>query len=247
MAFRTWYGHFKYQVMFFGLSNAPASFQGYIIKILAKKLDVFVIVYLDDILIYTEDEGQGHVEAVRWVLDLLRKNGLFANLKKCRFHQDEVRFLGYVVSAQGVRMEDERIEAVRNWPEPKSVKDIQVFLGFPNFYWRFIQGFRNIAGPLSSMLWTARSAENLSLLMLENAEVDIVSVGDCEDETVKKSLFISKNPNGATSYLTPSAKRVFTQLRQAFTKALILWHFDPEDHIQIETDASDYAIDWVLS
>ena len=85
-AFRTRYGHFEYQVMPFGLSNAPTSFQGYINKILAKKLDVFVIVYLDDILIYTEDERQGHVEAVQWVLDLLRKNGLFANLKKCRFH-----------------------------------------------------------------------------------------------------------------------------------------------------------------
>ena len=85
-AFRTRYGHFEYQVMPFGLSNAPASFQGYVNKILAEKLDVFVIVYLDDILIYTEDAGQVHVEAVRWVLGELRKHGLFANLKKCRFH-----------------------------------------------------------------------------------------------------------------------------------------------------------------
>ena len=137
-AFRTRYGHFEYQVMPFGLSNAPASFQGYINKILAEKLDVFVIVYLDDILIYTEDPGQGHVEAVRWVLDVLRRHGLFANLKKCRFHKDKVRFLGYIVSAQGVRMEDERIEAVKNWPEPTSVRDIQVFIGFANFYRRFI-------------------------------------------------------------------------------------------------------------
>ena len=133
-AFRTRYGHFKYPVMLFGLFNAPASFQGYINKILAEKLDIFVIVYLDDILIYTEDPGQGHVEAVRWVLDVLRRHGLFANLKKCRFHKDEVRFLGYIVSAQGVRMEDERIEAVKNWPEPTSVRDIQVFIGFANFY-----------------------------------------------------------------------------------------------------------------
>ena len=124
MAFQTRYGHFEYQVMPFRLSNTPASFQGYINKILAEKLDIFVIVYLDDIFIYTKDQGQGHVEAVRWVLDLLRKNGLFANLKKCRFHKDEVRFLGYVVSSQGIRMEDERIKAVRNWPEPKSVRDI---------------------------------------------------------------------------------------------------------------------------
>ena len=73
-------------MMPFGLSNAPASFQGYINKILAKKLNVFVIVYMDDILIYTEDECQGHMEAMQWVLDLLRKNSLFANLKKCWFH-----------------------------------------------------------------------------------------------------------------------------------------------------------------
>ena len=113
-AFRTRYGHFEYQVMPFVLSNAPASFQGYINKILAKKLDIFVIFYLDDILIYTDGEGQGHVEAVQCVLDILRKNSLFANLKKCRFYQDEVRFLGYVVSAQGVQMKGEKIGAVRN-------------------------------------------------------------------------------------------------------------------------------------
>ena len=98
-AFRTRYGHFEYQVMPFRLSNAPASFQGYINKILAEKLDIFVIVYLDDILIYTKDPGQGHVEAVRWVLDVLRRHRLFANLKKYRFYKDEVRFLGYIVSA----------------------------------------------------------------------------------------------------------------------------------------------------
>ena len=96
----------------FGLTNAPASFQGYINKILAEKLDIFVIVYLDDILIYT-DNDKSHVTAVQWVLKQLRKFSLFANLKKCRFHQEEVRFLGYVVSSKGIRIEDERIEAVK--------------------------------------------------------------------------------------------------------------------------------------
>ncbi len=108
----------------FGLTNASATFQGYINKILAEKLDVFVIVYLDDILIYTESEGEEYVQAVRWVLDQLRKHSLYANLKKCRFHQDEVRFLGYIVSHQGIRMEEERIKTVREWPEPQSVRDI---------------------------------------------------------------------------------------------------------------------------
>ena len=97
-AFRTWYGHIKYQVISFGLFNAPASFQGYINKILIEKLDIFVIIYLDDILIYTEDKGQGYKKAIWFVLDLLRKNDLFANLKKFQFHQNEVHFLKYVLS-----------------------------------------------------------------------------------------------------------------------------------------------------
>ena len=118
----------------FGLSNAPASFQGYINKILAKKLDIFIIVNLDNILIYTKDPGQGHVEAVRWVLDVLRRHKLFANLKKYRFHKDEICFLSYIVSAQRVRMEDKQIKVVKNWPKPTSVRDIQVFIGFANFY-----------------------------------------------------------------------------------------------------------------
>ena len=95
--FWTRYGHSEYQVMLFRLSNIPASFQNYINKILPEKLNIFVIIYLDDTLIYTEDQGCGHVEAVRWMLDLLRKNGLFANLKKCQFYKGEMRFLRYVV------------------------------------------------------------------------------------------------------------------------------------------------------
>ena len=92
-------------------------------------------------------------------MDVLRRHGLFANLKKCRFHKDEVCFLGYVVSAQGVRIEDEQIKAVKNWPEPTSVRDIQVFIGFANFYRRFIRGFSRIAAPLTSMLKTTGSSD----------------------------------------------------------------------------------------
>lgn len=170
-AFRTRYGHFEYQVMPFGHSGAPASFQGYVNKILAEKLDIFVIVYLDDILIYTEDPDQPHAEVIRWVLDQLQKHGLFANLKKCRSHQDEVRFLGYVVSAQGVRMEDERIEAVKTSPKQQSVGDIQVFIGFANFYQRFIQGFIRIAAPVTSMLKTT-SPTSLSATFGRSVRVD---------------------------------------------------------------------------
>ena len=141
--------------MFFGLFNAPTSFQRYITKILAEKLDVFVIVYLNDILIYTKDAGQDHVEAVWWVLRELWKHGLFTNLKKYCFHQKKVYFLGYIVSSQRICMEEEKIDAVKAWPKPKSVRDIQVFIGFANFYWHFFQGFSKIAAPLISMLKTS--------------------------------------------------------------------------------------------
>ena len=234
----------------FRLSNARASFQRYINKIPVEKLNIFVIVYLDDILIYTEDQGQGQMEAVWWVLDILRKNGLFANLKKYWFHKDEVQFLGYLVSSQGIRMKDERIKVVKNWPEPKSVQDIQVFIGFVNFYWQFIQGFSRIVAPLTSMLKTT----GLSHSAQRDNDNEVVRGGD--DKNLSKSKK-SKNAKsgiqiciGATvepTFLTPSAREAFNQLRQAFTEALILRHFDPECYIRIETDASGYAIEGVLS
>ena len=108
----------------FGLTNAPVSFQRYINKILAEKPDIFVIVYLVDIFIYTNDDGNSHVAAIRWVLKQLKKFLLYAKLKKCQFHQEEVWFFGYVVSLKGVRIEDKKIEIVKQWPEPQLVQDI---------------------------------------------------------------------------------------------------------------------------
>ena len=203
--------------------------------------------YLDDILIYTKDAGQGHVEAVQWVLGELWKHGLFANLKKCRFHQEEVRFLGYVVSSQGIRMEEERIDAVKAWPEPKSIRDIQVFIGFANFYRRFIQGFSKIAALLTSMLKTSpQPAGALPATTVDDSEV-IGSSGRNKGKSAKSDFTKPMRRAEEPSFLTPDARRAFTQLRQAFTEAPILRHFDPERHIRIETDASGYAIGGVLS
>ena len=170
----------------FGLFNTPASFQGYINKILADKLNIFVIVYLEDILIYIEDQERDYVKAVRWVLDKLKKNGPFANLKKCWFHKDEVRFLGYIVSSQGIQMEDKRIEAVKNWLEPKSVRDIQVFISFANFYWRFIQDFSRITTPLISILRTTGSLYLASSLGVDDNKV-VRDGGKADDRNLSKS------------------------------------------------------------
>ena len=107
--------------MLFRLFNALASFQDYINKILAEKINIFVIVYLNNIFIYTDNPGQDHVKVVWWVLDILRKYDLYANLKKCLFYKNKVCFLGYIVSAQTVSIEDKWIKVRKNWPKPKSV------------------------------------------------------------------------------------------------------------------------------
>ncbi len=153
--------------MSFGLYNLAASFQGWINKIFAEKFDIFVVVYLDDIMIYIEDPGRPHVDTVRWVLEHLQKHGFYANLKKCQFHKDEVQFLSFIVSAQGIRIEEKKIEAVKAWLEPQSIRNIQVFLGFANFYRRFIRNFCRIVAWLISMLQTIDD-EALSTQATEN-------------------------------------------------------------------------------
>ena len=110
--------------MLFGLSTALVTFQGYVNKILAEKLDIFVIIYLDDILIYIKNLRKSHIEAVRWVLDQLRKHSLFGNLKKYRFHQDKVRFLEYIVLSERINMEAKKIKVMKNCPKLKSIQDI---------------------------------------------------------------------------------------------------------------------------
>lgn len=115
-AFKTRYSHFKYQVMPFSLFNTLTSFQGYIIKILAEKLDVFVIDYLEDILIWIDEVD--HVNYIWWVLNQLWKYFLNAKLKKCWFHYDEMQLLGYVISLQNIYIEAEQIKAICDWSQP---------------------------------------------------------------------------------------------------------------------------------
>ncbi len=150
-ASRTRYGPFEYTVMHFGLCNAPATFQQYINEALAGLVDVICVVYLDDILIYSErpEEHTGHV---RQVLERLQQYNLFVNLKKCDFNTEVVEFLGYIITPDGIAMEPARIQTIRDWPKPTSVHDIQVFLGFANFYRRFIRNYSRITAPITNLL-----------------------------------------------------------------------------------------------
>jgi hypothetical protein len=150
-AFRTRYGHYEYTVMPFGLTNAPATFQAYIHRALAGMLDTICIVYLDDILIFSRTREE-HARHVRKVLRRLREFQLYCNRKKCEFFTDKVEFLGYIVSSSGVEMDARRVAAIAEWPTPKSYNDIQVFLGFTNFYRRFIHQYSKVAAPLTSLL-----------------------------------------------------------------------------------------------
>jgi hypothetical protein len=150
-AFRTRYGHFEYVVMPFGLTNAPGTFQGLINDALRDLLDICCIAYLDDVLIYSDSEEQ-HEADVRRVIERLQKHGLFANASKCEFHVTKTSFLGYVIAPEGVSMDPCKVEAVTNWPVPTSVKELQQFLGFANYYRRFIWKYSLVVQPLTSLL-----------------------------------------------------------------------------------------------
>jgi len=150
-AFRTRYGHYEYLVMPFGLANAPATFQNYIHKALGGLLDSICVVYLDDILIYSKNE-EDHVEHVCEVLKRLREWSLYAKVSKCAFHTTKIDFLGFIVTPEGVVMDSDRVRAIDEWNPPGSFRDVQVFLGFANFYRRFIEGYSKIAGPLNQLL-----------------------------------------------------------------------------------------------
>ena len=152
-AFRTRYGHYEFLVLPFGLCNGPATFQSYISNALRGYVDHFCVVYLDDILIFSRNEAE-HRQHLELVMERLRQSELYANPKKCSFYRQEVEFLGYLVNAEGVRMDPKRIETIVEWKKhpPKTYRDIQVFLGFCNFYRRFIFGFSRIATPIQSLL-----------------------------------------------------------------------------------------------
>ncbi|KAL0202014.1 hypothetical protein M9458_000032, partial [Cirrhinus mrigala] len=150
-AFSTASGHYEYLVMPFGLANSPSFFQAFVNEVFRDMLNRCVIVYIDDILIFSNSFAE-HVQHVRAVLQRLIQHKLYAKEEKCQFHQQSIAFLGYVISPEGVAMDDSKVSAVRDWPRPKTLKELQRFLGFSNFYRRFIRNFSTVAAPLTSMV-----------------------------------------------------------------------------------------------
>ena len=150
IAFCTCYGAFEWSVMLFGLTNTLAAFQCFMNDVFSNLLDVCVVVYLDDILIYSDNITQ-HWSHVKEVLKRLWKARLYAKAEKCEFHSDSIKYLGYVLSPSGLTMSDAKVKTIQEWPEPKKVKHIQFFLGFANFYRYFIFNYSDIVIPLTHL------------------------------------------------------------------------------------------------
>ena len=132
----------------FSLTNAPMAFQWFMNDILSNFLDVCVMIYLNDIFIYSNNMSKHHLH-VKKVLKCLHKAGLYAKVEKCKFHSKSVKYLGYILSPSGLTMSNDKVKIIQDWLEPKKVKDIQSFLGFANFYYQFIFNYLDIVIPLT--------------------------------------------------------------------------------------------------
>ena len=149
-AFRSRYGHYEFLVVFFGLTNAPAVFMKLMNRVFKKFLDTFVIVFIDDILVYSKSEVD-HKIHLRKVLIILRAQQLYAKFSKCEFWLSEVAFLGHVMSSKGISVDPAKIEAVMRWSQPTTVTEVRSFLGLAGYYRRFVQDFSKIFSALTQL------------------------------------------------------------------------------------------------
>ncbi|KAJ9538872.1 hypothetical protein OSB04_031605 [Centaurea solstitialis] len=189
-AFRTRYGHYEFLVMPFGLTNAPAVFMDLMNRVCRPFLDKSVIVFIDDILVYSKDEAE-HERHLREVLNVLRDEKLYAKFSKCEFWLHEVQFLGHVVSRDGIKVDPAKIEAMMSWKSPTNPSEIRSFLGLAGYYRRFIQDFSKIASSLTVLtkknakfLWTDKQEEAFQTLKKKFCQAPILSLPDGTEDFV---------------------------------------------------------------
>nr|GEZ56425.1 putative reverse transcriptase domain-containing protein [Tanacetum cinerariifolium] len=150
-AFHTRYGHYEFLVMPFGLTNAPAVFMDLMNRVFHECLDKFVIVFIDDILVYSKTREE-HEDHLRIVLEILSQKKLYVKFSKCDFWLGQVAFLGHIVSADGITMDPAKVEAITKWPRPTTVTEVRSFLGLEGYYQRFVEGFSLLALPLTKLI-----------------------------------------------------------------------------------------------
>ena len=178
----------------FGLANAPSTFQRYINWVLRDYLDEFVSAYLDDILIFTSGSRREHREQVRKVLERLREAGLQIDIDKCEFEVESTKYLGFIIEAgNGIRMDPEKVKAILEWEAPTTVKAVRAFLGFANFYRRFIRDFSKIVAPLTDLTksigvkgfrWTEKADQSFQKLKIMFTTAPVLANFDPDRETV---------------------------------------------------------------
>ncbi|XP_062105107.1 uncharacterized protein LOC133816821, partial [Humulus lupulus] len=187
-AFRTRYGHYEFLVMSFGLTNAPAAFMDLMNRVFKDYLDKFVVVFIDDILIYSKDEVE-HEEHLRMILTRLKEHQLYAKFKKCEFWLSQVAFLGHIISRDGVAVDPSKVEAVKDWPRPKNASEVRSFLGLAGYYRKFVDGFSKIATPLTNLTrkqqkfnWNDKCEESFQLLKDKLCSTPVLSVPTPNDK-----------------------------------------------------------------
>ncbi|KAL0557211.1 hypothetical protein IC582_005729 [Cucumis melo] len=150
-AFKTKFGLYESLVMPFGLTNAPSTFMRLINHVLKEYIGKFVVVYFDDILVYSKGLND-HILHVKTILLKLREEKLYANFKKCSFCQEQIHFLGFIVGKDGVKVDEEKVKAIQEWPTPTNASEVRSFHGLASFYRRFIKDFSSIASPLTELV-----------------------------------------------------------------------------------------------
>ncbi|GJT57547.1 putative reverse transcriptase domain-containing protein [Tanacetum coccineum] len=216
-AFRTRYGHFEFTVMPFGLTNAPAIFMDLMNRVCKPYLDKFVIVFIDDILIYSKSEEEHEVH-LKTILDLLEKEKLYAKFSKCEFWLREVQILGHVVNHDSIHMDPNKVESVKNWKTPESSTEIRLFLGFAGYYRRFIENFSKIAKPLTLLnqknktyVWGNEQDEAFRILKEKLCNSPVLALPDGPDDLV---VYCDASKQGFGSVLMQRGKVIAYASRQ---------------------------------
>eukprot|EP00253_Pinus_taeda_P018243 PITA_18243 len=189
-AFRTRYGHYEFVVLPFGLTNAPATFMCLMNSIFHQYLDRFVLIFIDDILVYSRTVEE-HQEHLRKVLQTLREHQLYAKFSKCDFFKEEIQYLGHVISKEGIAVDPEKIKAIMDWPVPKDVADIRSFMGLAGYYRIFVEGFSKVAFPITSLQkkgkafqWTPNCQQSFEQLKHLLTTAPILRIADPDKDYV---------------------------------------------------------------
>jgi hypothetical protein len=182
--FVTRYGQYEFTVLPFGLTNAPAFFMNLMNKVFKEELDKFVVVFIDDILIYSKSQ-KDHDHHLQIVLGRLRAHQLYAKLSKCEFWLEKIAFLGHILTAEGIEVDPSKTEAVSKWKQPSSVSEVRSFLGMAGYYRRFIKGFSSIAKPLTELLkkdnkfvWTLKCEESVQDIKKKLTTAPVLTLPD---------------------------------------------------------------------